>query len=103
MAFIGLATRRLRQKTTVLGQEPVGPLDLEEEVGPQAHRQVYLVTFPHPNQAFSAEGIPLVATQTLTKQQVLDRVLQSLHDPVRTDGRFRGGGGRPIPVLQTGV
>ena len=76
---------------------------MEEEVGAQAHRQVYLVTLPHPKQAVSSTGVPLVAPETLTKNQVLERVLDSLRNPMRMDARHGAGGSPGIAVQQVGV
>lgn len=95
--------RRLRSKTRVAGQEAVGPLDLEQELGAPAHRQVYLVTLPHPKQTHSADGIPLAAPGAFSKQQILERFLACLREPARSDGRHLAAPGPGVPVLRTGV
>ena len=45
-------------------------------------RMVYLVTLPHPKQAFSSTGIRLVSPGSLTKQQVLACFLDSCENPL---------------------
>ena len=95
--------RRLTRKTTVTATGPQDPVDLEDEIGSKAHRQVYLVTLPHPKQAVSSDGFRLVAPEALTKGEVLRRVLDSLREPLYIDGRSLAHGGQAVQVLRMGV
>ena len=95
--------RRLKRKTSVIVQEAIDPIDLEAEVGSKAHRQVYLVTLPHPKQGVSSDGFRLVPPDTLTKSVVLDSFLACCRAPMHTDGRHRASGGPGIDILKTGV
>jgi len=95
--------RRLTRKTTVTAQGAQEPADVEDELGSKAHRQVYLVTLPHPKQAVSGEGFRLVAPDTLTKGQVLQRFLDCLREPLYVDGRSLAMGGHGVQVLRAGV
>ena len=47
-----------------------------------ARQDVYLVTFPHPVQTHAANGVRLVAPESLTKEQVLGALLDSCAHPV---------------------
>ena len=78
-------------------------MDVEEEMGSQALRQVYLVTLPHPIQSHSDTGVPLVAPGSLHKNEVLRRFLAACASPIYVDGRFRQQGTAGVEVTQTGV
>ena len=85
----GPSRKRLRCKTPPLHrrqQEPVAELeDFAATEDRTARRQVYLVTLPHTNRATTAEGLPLCAPETRTKQQVLDAFRDSCADPLYVD------------------
>ena len=102
------AAKRLRAKTpppngpqlpvvgVVWGAEGWG----QELAG--AKRSVYLVTFPHPKQALSECGRPLVAPESLSKQSVLEKFLDSCRNPIYTDPRNMIAR-PPVPVAKTGI
>jgi hypothetical protein len=73
MLLQGEQRLRLRRKTPPAGgQQPLeGDLGLGDE-DDTARRQVYLVTLPHPRATHSAEGVPLTAPETLTKDSGVD-------------------------------
>ena len=75
---------RLRAKTPPAPQQPlVGPLpDFSQEEVTGARQDVYLVTFPHPVQTHAANGVRLVAPESLTKEQKLGCLLDSCAHPV---------------------
>ena len=52
-----------------------------------ARRQVYLITFAHPKVSHSKCGVKLVAPGSLTKHEVLARVLNACEKPMYTDGK----------------
>ena len=77
--------RRLKAKTAVattpqaavvgrpLSPEPETP-QARQKLGP---REVFLVTFPHPQQERSMDGYPLTAPGSMSKKDVLDRLLNA--------------------------
>ncbi len=74
-------TRRLRQKTCV--RQPLAePLQLGDEAPPDAKRQVYLVTFPHPRQTHSSTGEVLVAPSSMAKEELLQKLLHAFENPM---------------------
>ena len=95
--------RRLVRKTRVNTQEPLDSVELGDEVGSSAHRQVYLVTLPHPKQAATNDGVQLSAPGSFSKAQILERFLSCLRDPIYVDGRHRAAGGPGVEVSMTGV
>ena len=78
--------RRLRSKQPPprLPQASLpAPLELEAEAPGDARRQVYLVTLPCPKPgSVSADGIPLVAPGSKTKEEVLRCFLDACAHPV---------------------
>ena len=54
---------------------------------PDARKRVYLVTFPHPKQEKSSDGLRLVAPENHTRQQMLDIFRQCADKPEYTDAR----------------
>ena len=71
MLVQGAKRFRLRAKTPPPGPTPLlGPLpDFAAEEDTEARRCAYLVTLPHPRQAASGDGQPLVAPETLQKDE----------------------------------
>ena len=98
-------TKRLRVKTPPprLAQTPVVGMAMDdEEADEKKGRLVYLVTLPHPKQAFSAEGRPLVAPGSMSQREVLDKFLACCARPVYRDARSIREA-RSVPVRKTGV
>ena len=103
MMSVGNARKRLRSKTPPPRnpQAPLpGPLCLDEEAPQRMKRKAYLITFPHPRQETAASGEPLVAPSSLTKEEMLERILDSFNHPIYT-GWLHGDGG--IPIVRMGV
>ena len=83
---------------SVLALDP----DANEDRQKLAPKQVFLVTFPHPKQQRSKDGYPLKAPGSMTKSQVLDRLLSSCRSPVYLDAKnIRAC--PPVPLRMTGV
>ena len=84
-----MSHRRLRGKTTPQHLQPQHPLpealQLDDEGSAKDKRQVYLVTLPHPRQPRSADGINLGAPGSLSKEDILQRFLDSCARPLYTD------------------
>ena len=102
--------RRLKAKTAVAAMPQatvVGrPLSPEPEA-PQARqalgaREVFLVTFPHPKKERSEDGYPLTAPGSLSKADVLDRLLNACQSPVYLDAKNILAC-PPVPLLKTGI
>ena len=74
--------RRMRVKTTPAQQHLQHALDLDTEAGEREKRQVYLVTFPHPRQATSVDGVRLVAPSSMSKDQMLEKIRDAFAHPV---------------------
>ena len=103
MMSSGHARKRLRAKTPPpqLPQSPLpSPLVLGDEAPDRMKRKVYLITFPHPRQERAASGERLVAPSSLTKEEMLERILDSFSHPIYT-GLWLAGGG--IPLMRLGV
>jgi hypothetical protein len=101
----GIPTRRLRVKTKFVKpkQVPLTKIDdwaLEEQDG--SRRQVYLVTFPHPKSSHSKCGRLLVAPGTLTKRQILEKLLDACQKPIYSDGRSLAQQ-REVHLKHTGI
>ena len=79
-------SQRLRVKTTVVQATVVGA-DPGAESDPTKGREVYLVSFSHPTNTHSACGKALVAPESLTRAQILEKFLVSCAQPVYTDPR----------------
>lgn len=82
--------RRLCVKTKVEKpqQKPVLAIDdWESEEKNGARRQVYLVTFPHPQADRSTCGVALVKPSKKTKRQILECLFDACKNPVYTDAR----------------
>jgi hypothetical protein len=60
---------------TPLQSAQVGLPNYTAEEDDKARRRVYLVTFPHPRNALSATGIPLVAPESMSKRALLEKLL----------------------------
>lgn len=105
-----LPSHRLTKKTALKPrpQSAITGLALEAEPETNADRQkvapkmVYLVTFPHPKAAFSKDGYPLKAPGSLTKSEVLDRLLNACQNPVYLDAKNILAC-PSVPVQQTGI
>ena len=91
-------SKRLRGKTSVPQPPPavlLEPPQLGEEGTAQNKRSVYLVTFPHPRQGTSIDGVMLVAPESMNKRQVMECFKDACARPVymhvaaRADG-FEG-------------
>ena len=65
-------------------QQPVGSMPAlpGEEEDPSAKRQVYFLTFPHPQAERGQDGVKLVAPDSLTRRDVLQKVLDACASPV---------------------
>ena len=89
--------KRLRQKVSPPPQAPLTELpDFATEEKSGSRKCVYLVTFPHPRQVQTSDGIKLVAPETFTKQELMGRFLRACNAPVHTDAQLRGhSGGTP--------
>ena len=74
---------------TLHTQQPIVGLDLGEEAEAAKARSVYLVTFPHPKQATTATGRPLVAPGSKSRGQMLEIFLESCANPIYVDPRSR--------------
>jgi hypothetical protein len=93
--------KRMRTKTTPQTTAPPPPppappppvqhalvgVDLGEEADAKRGRRVYLVTLPHPKQATTATGRPLVAPGDKTRKEILQILLESCASPIYTDAR----------------
>ena len=70
--------KRLRQKASSPPQAPLTELpDFATEEKSGSRKCVYLVTFPHPRQLRSSDGIKLVAPEVLTKQELMGRFIRA--------------------------
>ena len=93
--------KRLRVKTTPTTadtQLSQGALALDPEATPDTKRKVYLITFPHPQQATSVNGVRLVAPSSVTKAQMVEMILDSFAKWRAANPRT-GTGGRPDQKL----
>ena len=72
-------THRLRIKTNLQGFCLATPLPEED---PAASRAVYLVTFPHVQQAQSAGGVPLKAPGDFSRQQIASAIRSACDEPM---------------------
>ena len=61
--------------------------DFAAEENSEARKTVYLVTLPHPRQAVSEDGFRLVAPESLTKDEILERFLAACAAPIHTSPR----------------
>ena len=98
----GARSRSPRRGVQAQGHLP----DYAASEKPSARKSVYLVTASHPKQERSACGVRLVAPETLSRQQVLDAVLDIMKHPVYTDAKSKaaaakGKGGTAL--LHAGV
>ena len=74
--------------------------ELDKEASHDNKRLVYLVTFPHPKNDHTEEGVPLVAPETLSKDTVLKALLDSCTHPVsKRTWQVHG----PVAVDKVGV
>ena len=80
-------------RAQLLPQPPVLP---PEE--PRAKRMVYLVTMPHPVSERSTDGVKLVAPETLSKQDVLDRILLAAERPHYASSVKDAASGSGVPL-----
>ena len=83
-------SRRICVKTKMQKPKQVPLLivdDWESEEKASCRRLVYLVTFPHPKASHSASGKKLVAPGSMSKERVLQCLLDSAEHPEYTDGR----------------
>ena len=99
-----LPQRRLRGKTppawVARGQISLPePLELPDEARPDARRQVYLVTFPFPKQQRSTTGEVLVPSSSMSKEDLVQRMLEALARPEVIHYLQSHG---PIPVKRVG-
>lgn len=65
-------------------------------------RRVNLVTFPHPRNALSATGIPLVAPESMSKRALLEKLLAACAQPDYADARSQHRNSF-VDVMRTGV
>ena len=96
----GQKRRRLMGKTSppLELQTPVVELeDFEKMEDPNARVCAYLVTFPHPRAATSADGFPLRAPEGLSRQQLLDALLESCAHPEYRDAKSKQKGCKVEP------
>ena len=103
MLPVAQVAHRLRGKQQVEAQGALEGVELEEEAGSAAHRQVYLVTLPHPVRGTSIDGVRLAPPGASPKQIMLAHVLTCLREPQYVDGRNRVNGGPGVEVLKCGV
>ena len=79
---------RLRQKTTCAPQQTALVSNessyATEEVA-NARKSVYLMTFPHPRQTRSKEGVPLIAPGILSRDELLEKVKDCFANPAFVD------------------
>ena len=95
--------RRLRAKTPAPPQRPVAELeDFAKLEDPNARCSSYLVTFPHPQAAVSASGVPLRAPESFSRAQLRDALLDSCAHPEHRDARARQQGSA-VQLNQLGV
>ena len=84
-----LCWRGVRVKTS-FGKPKQEPLVLVDDwaAGERAgaRRQVYLITFPHPQASHSKCGVKLVAPGSMSKTDLLNRVLDACAKPAYMDG-----------------
>ena len=93
MALAG--ARRVHRKSAPSAwrsaQEPLAELpDFEAEETQGARKCVCNVTFPHPKQPASAEGVTLVAPETLGRPELLRRVLAACAAPAYASTWYTG-------------
>ena len=82
----------MRCKTTPPPQQALPePLVLDPEAPDDTKRMVYLITFPHPRQATSANGIKLVAPSSITKAEMIAKIKDSFEHPVWVRRDLSGG------------
>ena len=86
---------RLRSKTTCTQTQTTvlkkGSEHAAEEVA-GARKSVYLLTFPHPRQEASSDGVHLVAPETLSRETLLEKVKDCFANPTYVDIRSKGAG-----------
>jgi hypothetical protein len=87
---------------TPLQSAQVGLPNYTAEEDDKARRRVYLVTFPHPRNALSATGIPLVAPESMSKRALLEKLLAACAQPDYADARSQHRNSF-VDVLRTGV
>ena len=75
---------RLRSKTP-LPQTPVVGISLGAEASKKQGRSVYLVTLPHPKQTRSECGRTLVAPESMSKKELMQKFLICCQNPVYID------------------
>ena len=96
---------RLRSKTTcTLPQTPVVSKESDcaaEEIA-GARKSVYLLTFPHPHQEVSKDGVTLIAPGTLSRQALLEKVKDRFSHPAYVDMKSKEAGGS-IPLYNAAV
>ena len=92
---VGRPSKRLRTKQSVpqpLQAVLLEPPVLGEEGTAETKRSVYLVTFPHPRQGTSIDGVLLVAPESMSKRQVMECFKDACARPVYTHVAARAEG-----------
>ena len=67
----------------------VGCPDYASEENSKAYKRGYLVTFPHPRASQSSQGRQLVAPESMSKQALLEKLLDACARPIYTDTRSK--------------
>ena len=98
----GKTSFKVTPQSAVVGSVLASEPDAKEARQKLAPKKVYLVTFPHPKQKRSKDGYPLKAPGSMTKSQVLDRLLGACQSPVYLDAKNIHAC-PPVPVRLTGV
>ena len=64
-----------------------GRLELVEEGSASDKQRIYMITLPHPRQEFASTGERLIPPGSLSKPEVLERILDAFSQPIYTDAR----------------
>ena len=83
-------------------QVPVVAEDLDPEAAREKGREVYLVSLPHPSATHSDCGRELIQPERLSRQEVLQRFLESCASPVYMDARSLQAA-RQVPLKYVSV
>ena len=76
---------RAPPQACAVGEELTPDPGTQQESNKLGPQQVFLVTFLHPRRQSSQDGYPSTAPGSMTKSEVLDRLLHVCHSPLYLD------------------
>ena len=97
--------QRLRCKTAPYQRAQVALAELPDfaaQEAPSGRKQIYLVTFPHPQQRASVSGVLLAAPGSLSHGNLRDRVLDACASPIYVDP-MHAGQGPAVPLQKLAI